>query len=280
MRRTLIALAVGLMSAAGVSIVAAAAEPCSAPAEGWSYLPVAMPAHARTDDGLRIVALGSSSTQGVGASSTTMSYPAQLEQVLEQRHPGTEIEVFNRGIGGETVPDNLARLDRDVLALEPTLVIWQAGTNDALRDRRIEVVAAEVAQGIARIRAAGADVALLAPQPLPNAAADAATRRMADALKVVAAVTATPYLDRYSLMQYWRDAKVMAPTDIVGPDGLHMTDASYRCLAVQLAEMVPTITDLPVPSRPGSKDQPTVASAVMPGIVPAAATVTGPAAVR
>ena len=49
---------------------------------------------------LTIVAMGSSSTLGVGASSPAFSYPSRLEQELRQQFPGVEIRVVNHGIGG------------------------------------------------------------------------------------------------------------------------------------------------------------------------------------
>ena len=70
---------------------------------------------------LRIVAVGSSSTQGTGASSPSKAYPAQLDAILEQRFPGAKIEVINKGIGGETAAGTVARLDRDVLSFRPIL---------------------------------------------------------------------------------------------------------------------------------------------------------------
>src|SRR5262249_32025354 len=48
-----------------------------------------------------IVAMGSSSTQGVGASAPRMSYPSRLEQELRYRYPKLEIRVINHGIGGQ-----------------------------------------------------------------------------------------------------------------------------------------------------------------------------------
>jgi len=37
-------------------------------------------------------------------------------------------------------------------------------------------------------------------------------------------------------MQEWDHTQQLAPAAMIGPDGLHMTDASYGCLANQLAE--------------------------------------------
>ena len=117
---------------------------------------------------LRIVAVGSSSTQGTGASSPSKAYPAQLDAILEQRFPGAKIEVINKGIGGETAAGTVARLDRDVLSFRPDLVIWQLGTNDALRNVDPKTFGTEVVEGIRRVRESGADLLLLEPESLPR----------------------------------------------------------------------------------------------------------------
>ena len=54
---------------------------------------------------LTIVAMGSSSTLGIGASAPSMSYPSRLEGELRDRFPAVEIRVLNRGIGGQDVGD-------------------------------------------------------------------------------------------------------------------------------------------------------------------------------
>ena len=50
---------------------------------------------------LRIVAMGSSSTQGYGTTNPSFAYPAQLKMKLTEAMPGTTIHVFNKGIGGQ-----------------------------------------------------------------------------------------------------------------------------------------------------------------------------------
>src|ERR671937_2936590 len=49
---------------------------------------------------ITIVAIGSSSTAGAGASSSAASYPSRLEIELKARFPNLDIKVLNRGIGG------------------------------------------------------------------------------------------------------------------------------------------------------------------------------------
>src|SRR5437899_2748439 len=52
-----------------------------------------------------IMALGSSSTAGAGASTPEASYPARLEAELHSHFPGVAITVHNRGVNGEEAAD-------------------------------------------------------------------------------------------------------------------------------------------------------------------------------
>jgi len=70
---------------------------------------------------LKIVALGSSSTYGTGASSEAATYPSRLAAELGPMLPGVRIEVVNKGVPGEVALDMVHRLDADVLsAVAPT----------------------------------------------------------------------------------------------------------------------------------------------------------------
>ena len=118
-------------------------------------------------DPLTVVALGSSSTAGAGASSPAMSYPPRLEAELARLLPPHRISVLNRGIGGELASDMLLRFDQSVAAEHPDLVLWQLGTNAVLRGHRL-LAASLVRDGIARIKGINADVILIDPQFVPK----------------------------------------------------------------------------------------------------------------
>src|SRR5688572_27019046 len=64
---------------------------------------------------ITIVAIGSSSTAGAGASSPAMTYPSRLAVELKTQFPRASISVINRGVGGETARDMLARFDHHVI---------------------------------------------------------------------------------------------------------------------------------------------------------------------
>src|SRR4029434_11053146 len=104
---------------------------CTAP-EAVTHFKVSLPNTARAirrGEALVIVAIGSSSTQGVGASDQAHTYPALLAEALQHRWPRLAVTVVNKGVGGGTADQMLARFTQDVLPYQPQLVIWQTGSN-------------------------------------------------------------------------------------------------------------------------------------------------------
>lgn len=185
---------------------------------------------------LTIVAMGSSSTLGVGASNPAMSYPSRLEQELKDRFPTVEIRVVNHGVGGQDVPEEVARLDRDVLAEHPDLVIWQLGTNAVLRRDNLSADEELIRGGVASMRERGIDVLLMDLQYAPRVLARLAASEMRLLIAEIAQHLHVGLFRRFEIMQQWERTHQLAPAAMIGPDGLHMTDASYGCLANQLAE--------------------------------------------
>ena len=162
-----------------VAVTPAPAAPAAAAGASSSACPIA-PEYARFDFPLphaarvlargkpiKIVALGSSSTYGAGASSSAAAYPNRLAQELVRLLPGHEFTVLNRGVNGEEITDMLARLDQTVIAERPDLVLWQVGTNSVLRDRALPPHTGELHEGLLRLKATGADVVLIDPQYAP-----------------------------------------------------------------------------------------------------------------
>jgi acyl-CoA thioesterase-1 len=81
----------------------------------------------------RVLALGDSITRGVRPGVTAEQTFTTLLQ-NELRKSGGEVEVLNAGIGGERTDGGLARLERDVLAKRPDIVLVMYGTNDSYVD--------------------------------------------------------------------------------------------------------------------------------------------------
>jgi lysophospholipase L1-like esterase len=183
---------------------------------------------------IRIVAFGSSSTEGIGASSPASAYPAQLQQDLEARlgKAGHQsVTVINRGKGGDDSEAMARRLETDVLAEKPDLVVWQTGSNDPMTGVSVERFAELTRAGILAIRATGADVILMDQQWCKRLSGTAGSERYGTALHEVATELGVPVIRRNALMRAWVAKGLLTPTQMIGPDGLHMTDAGYDRLA-------------------------------------------------
>lgn len=186
---------------------------------------------------LTIIAFGSSSTEGSGASTPEQSYPAQLEKLLRAALPGTVLHVLNRGIGGQDVQQMLGRLRRDVLDWAPTLVIWQAGANAVLKGVDPAEFRAALANGLAQLHAAGTDVVLMDSQRSPRILASPRAPLIEAALQDLAQDQHLPLFSRGKLMRAWTAAGV-SDESMLGPDKLHHNDRGYRCLATALADAI------------------------------------------
>jgi acyl-CoA thioesterase-1 len=185
---------------------------------------------------LKIIAFGSSSTQGIGASGPAAAYPAQLQTILAKAMPpGKAVQVINSGIGGQDVDDMMLRLEADVIVAKPDVVIWQTGSNDPLRNVPVDRFETETREGVAAMQRAGAEVILMEPQwcPLLEKAGNAdlfrnAIRRVAQDLNVAV-------IHRADLMHKWIADGRMTKAQMLAPDGLHMSDSGYAQLARDIA---------------------------------------------
>jgi lysophospholipase L1-like esterase len=197
----------------------------------------------RSGKPLIIVAVGSSSTEGIGASDPAHAYPALLGGELRQRWPQAAVTVINKGVRGEIASEMLARFDRDVLSHHPQLVIWQTGSNHALRRESIEGYADTIRLGISRLRAASADVVLMDPQFAPRVLARPKHLMVVDSIGAVGNDMKVAVFRRYAVMRHWVSSGQFKLEDIVTRDGLHLNDVSYRCIARLLAGSVVAATE-------------------------------------
>jgi len=195
---------------------------------------------------ITIVAIGSSSTAGAGASSPAKSYPSQLAVELKKQFPNNSITVLNRGANGEEVADMLRRFDKAVVAAKPDLVLWQLGTNSVIRDHMFNDHGAAIRDGLNKIRAIGADIVLIDPQFAPKVIAKSEAEHMVELIAETAKVENVDLFRRFDVMKRWHEADHMAFESFVSPDGLHLNDWSYACMAKGLSLAIADAAERPV----------------------------------
>jgi acyl-CoA thioesterase I len=197
---------------------------------------------------LTIVAIGSSSTAGAGASSSQASYPSRLAADLEQLFPRARIIMLNRGVNGEEARDMLARFAVSVIAEKPDLVIWQVGTNAVLRDDPLTPADSLIREGIRELKATGADIVLMDPQFAPKVIAKPEVEGMETLLSAAAKEANINLFARFAIMQSWREKDGLPFSQFVSPDDLHMNDWGYACVAQLLASSIADVTERSVVS--------------------------------
>ena len=127
-------------------------------------------AEALSRERARIVAIGSSTTAGEPG---IKPYPGRLESFLVGQYPYARITVANKGVGGQEAPAELQRFDKDVIAEDPHLVIWQVGTNAVWQPAdqnppSFDETTRAIHDGLARLRnETQADIILMDLQYLP-----------------------------------------------------------------------------------------------------------------
>jgi acyl-CoA thioesterase I len=200
---------------------------------------------------VKIVALGSSSTYGAGASTAAASYPSRLSVELSGRFPDNEITVVNRGVNGDEATDMLARLDAAVIAERPDLVLWQIGTNSVLRDKAVLPHATLLHEGLSRLKAIGAEIVLIDPQYAPKVIAKPNHEGMVSLIATAAKVEDVCLFHRFELMRQWHQAERLPFEAFVSADGLHMNDWSYACVAKWLAAAIAEAATRPTTTAVG-----------------------------
>jgi lysophospholipase L1-like esterase len=203
-----------------------------------------------------IVAIGSSSTAGAGASTPKASYPSRLAVELKERFPGRPITVINRGVNGEEARDMLARFPQDVIAEKPDLVLWQVGTNAVLRDDPLAPTSPIILDGARQIKDIGADVVMVDPQFVPRMIAKPEADTMVKLISAAAKEANVDLFQRFATMRYWHEAEHLPFAAFTTPDNLHMNDWGYHCFAKLIGAAIAEAAKRDVASAQAQAAQP------------------------
>jgi lysophospholipase L1-like esterase len=91
----------------------------------------------------RYVALGDSTVEGIGATSSATSYVGQIDSRLRERYG--YVELTNLGVGGATSADVIRDQLPRAIELQPQLVTLSVGPNDITQGMSFETYAQNMA---------------------------------------------------------------------------------------------------------------------------------------
>jgi lysophospholipase L1-like esterase len=195
---------------------------------------------------ITIMALGSSSTAGAGASSPAASYPSRLEVELKAFFPDLAVTVINRGVNGDEVAGMLARFDQVAPGDKPDVVLWQVGTNAVLRDNPLRPVDRVIKDGLARMKALGADVVMIDPQFAPMVIVKPDAEDMVHLIAAAATARGVDLFPRFAIMRAWHEKDGVPFKAFMSPDQLHMNDWGYACIAKLLGAAMAEAATRPI----------------------------------
>jgi acyl-CoA thioesterase I len=190
----------------------------------------------RTKDTIRVLAIGSSSTAGVGASTPSATYIARLENTLENTLKGLDFDVIGRGLSGEMAEGQSARMKREIEENRPDLVVWQVGTNDAIRHVDLEGFRNCLRRTLAWLREQKVDVVLVDPQYGDALTSDGYYEQVVTAIAEVARESRVLLVDRFEAMR--EIAREKGDKFYLTSDNLHLNDTGHRCMAEQMARAI------------------------------------------
>lgn len=193
-------------------------------------------AKVRRGEPLTIVAIGSSSTEGSDLPDRLMAYPSHLQRQLNARLGSGRVKMVNKGRGGETMVETVARFGTDVAGEKPDLVIWQLGVNDVVRGNDMNLSERTIEDGMARLKGIGAPIVLMDMQLAPRVTASAQLPVMQRLLKDAAIKHNALLWSRFELMSGIVKSGDAQLVDLIKPDELHMTVAMHVCTGAVLGD--------------------------------------------
>ncbi len=154
---------------------------------------------------------------------------------LEAAMPGVAIHVFNKGIGGQDAEEMAARMKADVQPERAHLVVWQVGTNSAIRRMPLDEIR-RTACAPASISASrwAPNFVLMNLQYVPAVVALPDEEEYARVMAEVAEEKGAGLFRRFEIMRAWyKDG--MSYSQFVTSDGLHLNDFGQKCIGKLLS---------------------------------------------
>jgi lysophospholipase L1-like esterase len=194
--------------------------------------------------GDRIIFFGDSLTYLAGKEEpkdrVSKGYVRIVKETLDTTHKDKTIEVDWVATGGNTVPDLLKRVDKDVIAKKPTVVVIQIGCNDA---RRIpaETFKSSLEELIdklqkEKIQVVQCTLTSVGEKHDGTNQDDPKLEQFAEIERQVAQDKKVPLNDlRKAFVEYWKkNNPENKPSGILTYDGNHFNDSGHRFVAEQM----------------------------------------------
>ncbi|MBV9557780.1 MAG: SGNH/GDSL hydrolase family protein [Pseudolabrys sp.] len=199
---------------------------------------------------LDVLVIGAGSSTLPGPNGAANAYPARLQAALLEAFPNAAIKVTTDVKAGRTAPDSLKVLVTALKASKPALVVWQAGTVDAMQQLELDAFNTALDRGVEAAHVAGSDVILVNGQYSPRTESMIALGTYADNMRWVALQREVPLLDRFSIMKLWAELGTFDFS--ASTKKLDIAERVHDCIGRLLADLVVEATK-PVAAPEGAR---------------------------
>lgn len=239
-------LLIGLLSVAMLiapplrAATPAAQQACDIPA-GFVAASQTLPhlaAALRDSQPVTVLVVGSATVQGPLGAAAESGFPYQAVHVLRRARPGSDITMMVYGRLGWTAQRQLAQIRAILAKRKVTLVIWQTGTVEAVRNVAPGDFADALADGIADIHADNADVVLVDQQFSRFLRANTDLPPYLDALEEAADQPGVVLFHRYGLMHFWSTTGRIDLEYATRAQRVGVAEHLHACLGQALARLI------------------------------------------
>jgi acyl-CoA thioesterase I len=179
---------------------------------------------------VRVLAVGNWVSAGMG---NQHRFTDELEEILERSIKGLDLVFTHRGVSGERTATTAQRLMQEIALVDPDLVLWQVGTNDALMRVPVAEFEAVLSGAVDWIKSHKKDVVLVGLQYSAALSKNAHYRDIKDAVSRVAARHNVLVVRRYEAVQFIATASREQAR--LAKDEFLMTELGYKCMAEHIA---------------------------------------------
>jgi hypothetical protein len=131
-----------------------------------------------------------------------------------------------------------ARFAKDVYPHQPNLVVWEAGTVDAVRGEDVDGFADTLTEGIEAIEAHKAEMVLMDMQYNPSTVSVINFEPYLDALHQTAQLQGVYLFKRFDMMKYWDEAGTFDFINVSREKKATLAREYYECLGERLADAI------------------------------------------
>jgi acyl-CoA thioesterase I len=201
---------------------------------------------------VRIVCFGDSVTGVYYHSGSRRAWPDMLQIALKKAYPKAKVEVFNAGISGHTTTAGLERMDRDVIAHKPHLVVVMFGLNDILAGDK-KLYRSNLETIVRRCRQSGAAVVFCTPNSVypNNLDPQAAVAEYSQIVRDLAKQNSVPVADCFLAFEAVRAGN---PTEwmLLMAENIHPCMDGHKLIAATVAGTIAgkpiSLADVPPPA--------------------------------